>query len=817
MQKGRGALARIIAGIAIVAAVIVTAIFVPVLTPFLTSALSAAASIGASLIIGGIAQLLTHVPGNQIAIRQPAMPWIIVYGRSRVGGSIVYMSLDSNRQFLNMVIVHAAHPCKAINGYWIDGCLIYFAGGANPGNGGGGAYDDGANHFDPAGNKYNYKGDVYIESRLGTETGPAFASLSSHDSNWPSTAILQGHCCTYLRCRYDQNLWTSGYPQVMFDIAGNSTIYDPRSSTTGYSENWALIVANLLQNQLWGLSCSSAEIDQTQLIAAANLCDEAVAVAGGGGGYEARYTVNGSMTAEMAPGQMLQSLSTAAAGRIVWSGGLWKIFPAGWIGPSLSFTDDDVIAPIKWMPKRKYRDLSNAVKGTFTCPTFPYAIYGPGYANNVKISGVFDGQWQTTDVPPYAQDTLHGYSSDANYAADGNIRLWMQVQFPWTISVAAAQRLMKIYLMRNRQQGAGTISFNLKALQASALDVIQLTHSRFGWTNKQLEITNYRLAVQDAQEGGSGPLIYVECDVAETDASVYVWSTGEELGINDDPSPAYPGKGIISQATMYPVTSGNRNSAIVTGVSPLTASDAGTSATVNIAAFQMQFGTGIVSFNAGSVTGLLYSTLYFVYLYDPLLDGGTVPYYVGTGFQSVVSAQGYVYVGPITTPASGGTPTGGSGPGGGCPCTTMWLNGELTADDARAGTPLQIRLGGESFEQGTVQAISGRERVPCVRIKCENGAVYEGAWDTPLHPKERPAIAAGYVAGAEIFLPTLTNCVWGEGGELMSSTFEWSKATVDNIGVCEVVKVYCGIAEFASGAEPSKLIFTHNAVPIYGK
>ena len=405
------------------------------------------------------------------------------------------------------------------------------------------------------------------------------------------------------------------------DGNGNGTITPAASQpvanalayTCGYTENWALCVADYLCNEEFGLGCVyETEIDEEQLIAAANICDEPVPVRysnlnpwesdapftygqmiapgngyaymcirsgvsgtnppqfptrvggtlwdgpGPGGQYavewqckgvsnanlnEPRYAMNGTFQTDTTPGDVLNNMMTAAAGRVVYIGGVWKIYPAAWYGVGISITDDDLIGPVKWVPTRKYRDLINAVKGTFISPTYPYIHDGPGLPLNLRTRNVFDGQWQQADFPPYAQDPIHGYQQDANYLADGSETLWMDLRLPFTISAAAAQRISKIYLTRNRQQGTGSLRCKLSTLRAQALDVVSWTHPSMQFTNKSVEISNFRIKVDYEPSGEldlnsegehetsdvKAPVIYCELDLQETDPSVYAWSSAEEL------------------------------------------------------------------------------------------------------------------------------------------------------------------------------------------------------------------------------------------------------------------------------------------------
>lgn len=107
----------------------------------------------------------------------------------------------------------------------------------------------------------------------------------------------------------------------------------------------------------------------------------------------------------------------------------------------------------------------------------------------------------------------------------------------------------------------------------------------------------------------------------------------------------------------------------------LSASDAGSSATISIAAHtriypvQGSIDVADVAIAAGSVTGLAYSTRYWIY-YDDTTLANTAPTFLATTVAAagqVGAAAGRHALGYIDTPASGGTATsgtGGSPPGG---------------------------------------------------------------------------------------------------------------------------------------------------------
>ena len=435
-------------------------------------------------------------------------------------------------------------------------------------------------------------------------------------------------------------------------------VYDiqlaPNPTSSGYTTNAALCIADYLTNTTWGFKAVlGTEVPLPELIAAANLCDESVPLADGA--TEPRYTCNGTFALTVRRGEVLQNLLTACAGRLTYTAGQFVIHPGAWVGSTLDVGSGDawrpgapIIVPatagtfqLDWEdelnggdqsfgngsvqivfdghggatiaflgvrdPDTLYQDDygvngtklagANVGPGPVAIPSVPapgtelvvqifspdgvfvsgpashnpdgvihayLRVSPPGYApyafdllqsasgpfrwkSKASIRDLYNGVkgtyvspangWQTSDMPPYAQDQLHGYSNgpsqylyDANLAADGGDRRWFEIQLPFTISPATAQRLAKIELLRRRQQGTGTFAFNLSLYQTTVLDVITLSLPYLGWNNKLVEITAHRLTLNKQQsEGNDVTLLGCELDVQETDPSVYEWSVTEEL------------------------------------------------------------------------------------------------------------------------------------------------------------------------------------------------------------------------------------------------------------------------------------------------
>lgn len=536
-------MARIVEGIAVIAAAVIGAAAVSfflgpaagALFYTLMSASLALGTMGASMLASGIAKMLGAGPSLPFSVRSPSASRQVIYGQCRVAGTIIYISTSNSGSYLNQVVCWAGHQIQSIDNVYLDARLVVPSSGTCDGN----------QHTDDSGNNYNFNGEVYCEHALGTAAGHWFNSLYSTDPSWGSACTLNGIAASYIRCNYDSTVFP-GEPGIKANVHGKNTIWDPRLGSYGasgamvYTSNAALCLADVLLNSDYGLGCLPAEINTAQLIVAANICDELVPLAFVTGQSESMYTINGFFDMSSSPGEIISAMLQAMAGKLTYVGGVFGIYPGVWNGLSgNAYNDSSLIGPVKWLPQRKYRDLFNAVRGQFISPKYPYSIVG--YDRDHRDSSIFGGEWQPADFPEYAQDALHGYVSDANLAEDGG-KLYSDLSLRFVTSVATAQRIAKITLLRNRFQGTGTLQMNLAALENIPGDIIYLTFVKFGWVNKPLEILAIRFQLTDEAgdektNGAAVKRIVVEVDVIETDPSIYNWSLGEELSITNAQSP----------------------------------------------------------------------------------------------------------------------------------------------------------------------------------------------------------------------------------------------------------------------------------------
>lgn len=371
-------------------------------------------------------------------------------------------------------------------------------------------------------------------------------SSDDEPNPWTDHHSLVGHTAVFLRLHYNDKIFAGGLPQISFLVRGKNDIYDPREEAEAYTENAALCIADFLAHPQWGFRAQyGSEIPEAELIAAANICDEQVPQAVStelDTVTEPAYACNGQFDLNTPRGEILENLLTACGGRLLYLGGQYTIWPAAWYGVSFAVGgtagpgvvqlprfEQLAAGPLEWRPAPGVRELFNAAKGTYLSPS---------------------NRWQSSDIPPYAQDTRHGYSSpgnpedDANLAADGGDRRWLDLQLPFTISPSAAQRLLKIALLRSRQLGRGRLTFNMGAYPIAPADVLQVTLGYLNWAAKALEVVASRVRL-DAAEGEDAGALVVDQELQETDPAIYAWSTAEELSPQGYRQPAIPGVGAL--------------------------------------------------------------------------------------------------------------------------------------------------------------------------------------------------------------------------------------------------------------------------------
>ena len=446
--------------------------------------------------------------GTKVAGRAPLDPRQIVYGQCRVGGTIVHMETSGvDNHKLHMVVILAGHEIEALTHIrlndintttstsTISGSTVYTVTNADFKN------TENENKFDSNGALVRY---TFSDGSQTAVDGYMNAQLSSMGT---SDKFL-GLAYVYIEMIFDSEKFGGGIPATSFKVKGKN-VYDPRTSAVASSDlqrsNPALIIRDFLFDTEYGIKAEASELNDTTnaggFASAANTCDQNVTLADGST-TERRYTANG-FTNYSANGEgVLEALLSSMAGKMSYVNGQFNVFAGASQSPSLTITDDDLLAPLSLSTNTSTGDLYNSIKPIYVDASLDYtSVDAEVYRDSTMLNA----------------DTPSGEST-ANYVKQ------METQLPFTVTDTMAQRLGRIALKSQRQGASTSVLVSLKFMQLQPNDWVYFTNERLGYTQKIFEVLSTNMEViQD----GEVPVLATRLSIREIEAAVFNFATND--------------------------------------------------------------------------------------------------------------------------------------------------------------------------------------------------------------------------------------------------------------------------------------------------
>ncbi len=715
--------------------------------------------------------------GAQIATKlDSAYPREIAVGKFALGGSKLYENVSgTNNKYLWNVIQISDAEINQITSVQNGDEALTFSGDIHTG------LRACTSHFQSASG-----GDMlYLRIYKGTDSQTVDSDLDAAFAEIDSNFRLRGQAYAVLRMEWDPDAWSGGEPQFVF-VGEGAKCYDPRTGLTVYTDNVALIAGQYVRGfynngvLICGLGASSDDLPDDELIAAANECDEAVALAAGG--TEVRYRAGGVISSLSNAREVMADLALAMGGKHLDIGGQIALLPGVARTPVLDIAEDDLLADegIVFDDKRSAADRFNAIASTFVDPATGY---------------------QEGALPP-RKDT-------AAITADGQ-RIATSRAYRFVHSKTQGQRLDEIELRRNRREGYFACSAPMWAFELTPGDWVTATNVRWQSAQKYFEVETVGLSISGAP-GGGAPVARAALGLREIHSDVFAWGTGDEitttpaaptrpaaLASNFDAGgrlngAAFSGNPVLTGATAYR-----------TPLNPLSSSDAGSTATVAIASHTLKTSeanevTKTVSYNSGSVTGLSFTTSYFIWAYDPTFAGGAVTYVSSTSSETYIGNNGYIYVGYITTVDDGG---GGGGspppPPEFCVAAWAWIDAERCAGAIQGGDMIDV-LGVDmaSVARARVDGATPAKTLG-YRLVTTSGVTLTCSESTPITQPSGRCIRARDALGAQVAVDDELGLRWETIVEKV------------RVGLIDVARIHVGGRTYAAGDEPGRRMFTHN-------
>ena len=408
--------------------------------------------------------------GYEVTQRGSTIPHQTIYGKMKVAGARIFDGTTGTENVdLHRVLAFAGHEITSFEQIYINDERAVI--------GGNGIVT----------HPSRYQGKIKIYKHLGSPDQAADGNLVSANVGWTANHRLRGIAYLYCKFTFDVDAFPNSVPEITAVIKGKK-VYDPRNTTTAWSDNPALCVRDYLTATGYGLGEATANVNDTSFITAANICDETNTDAG-----TTRYTANGAFTTGIEPQELLNDLMTSMGGTIWYTQGFWTVKAAKWTAPvtdvngaTIVLNEDDLRSSINVSTRHSRRDNFNVINGTFK-----------GEESN----------WQVTDYPPV--------TNAAFVTADNGQESPIDLELPWTDNSIEARRIARILLEKNRQQLTMSASFGLRTFQLQTGDNVRITNTRFGWTNKEFEVVSWSFGVQNEYD------LQIELVLRETAESVF--------------------------------------------------------------------------------------------------------------------------------------------------------------------------------------------------------------------------------------------------------------------------------------------------------
>jgi hypothetical protein len=384
----------------------------------------------------------------------------IVYGRRQVGITRVFLeSSGTDNTYLYMAGVVCEGEIEEIEEIYIDDKQVTFDGALTDGT---------VREVDSSdSNFYKDSSHIQIQAFYGTDNQVA-SSILTNSTNWTSNHRLRGVCYLAFRFKWNQDIFSS-IPQVRVTLKGRK-VYDPRTATTAYTSNSALILLDYLRNTRYGkgLPDSAFESDFASFKTSANECETQITPYTGADQINL-FETNAVIDTDQKVIENVKKLLNPMRSLFTYNNGVYKLKIEGTGTAVKTITADHVVGGAKVLGERK-NNKYNRVLGTFVNP---------------------DKNWQndTVSFPP-ADDSIVAteFKHATMLAQDNGTLLEGNFQFPNVTNKFGAEALCEVILRRSRNQLQIQLTLTSEFLELEIGDIVAITYPSGGFNAKPFRV-----------------------------------------------------------------------------------------------------------------------------------------------------------------------------------------------------------------------------------------------------------------------------------------------------------------------------------------
>lgn len=400
-------------------------------------------------------------------------PIPVIYGERRVGGVRVYMTAAGGKknEYLYLALALCEGEVESITDIEIDNIPI----------------TDG-----------RFTGLYSVETFTGTDSQAASTLLQAASVDWTSDHRLRGVAYIAIRLKYDADAF-SGVPDITAVVKGKK-VYDPRTTSTAWSDNPALCIRDYLTNNRYGKGLPTSAINETAFAQAANDLDSFTATPYVGAPSSLKlFKTNIVLDTGEEIFRNVERMLLGCRGFLPYTQGQYSLKIDQATSSILTLTTDTIIGGLKISGSKK-EDRFNRVVVKFPNP---------------------ETDWQ----PDQAFWPDAGSTEESTYQAeDGGTLLVDEVDLDGVTNYYSARDIARILVLRSRNGLRVGLKATSEALDLTVGDVVSITHPTPGWTAKPFQVEEVSLNYD-----GTADLSLIEYDSA-----IYAYDPANEETIYPD-------------------------------------------------------------------------------------------------------------------------------------------------------------------------------------------------------------------------------------------------------------------------------------------
>lgn len=410
----------------------------------------------------------------------------VVYGQRQLGITRVFVETSgTDNQYLYIAGILCEGEIESIESIYIDDKEVTFDGALTHGttrevnSSDTNFYKDSTSH-------------IQVQAFLGKDDQVA-SSILSASTNWGTNHRLRGVAYLAFRFKWNQDIFGS-LPNIKAVVKGRK-VYDPRTTTTAYSNNSALCLLDYLRNTRYGkgLPNSAFEANFQSFQDSADECETQVTPYSGGSDIDL-FTTNAVLDTSQKLIDNVTKLLNPMRAIFSYNQGTYKLNIEGTGTATYTLTTDNVIGGIKIIGETKNRKY-NRVIGTFVNP---------------------EKNWQedTVSFPPADDSGLPLADQHATMlSADNGTLLEGNFDFPNITNPYQAEELCENILRRSRNALAIEVKATSEFLDVVVGDIVNVTYPTASFSAKPFRVYSVNINAD----------LTIDLTLTEHQDSFYAW------------------------------------------------------------------------------------------------------------------------------------------------------------------------------------------------------------------------------------------------------------------------------------------------------